>query len=141
MRIVIVIVNYCTAALSVDCLRSLAPKAGSGQWHVIVVENASPDDSAEVLQNEISRNRWSNWIDLLIAQENGGFAKGNNRAFDRIYAKNDSRPEYVLLLNPDTIVRPGAIELLAEFLDKNPRAGIAGSRLSSRPYCRRARSN
>jgi GT2 family glycosyltransferase len=59
---------------------------------------------------------------------NGGFAAGNNAAISAVLADPDS-PPYILLLNPDTLVRPGAIRELLAFMESHPDAGIAGSRL------------
>lgn len=66
--------------------------------------------------------------EVLALTRNGGFAAGNNAALRQILAAG-KRPDYVLLLNPDTVPREGAVEALADFLDAHPRAGIAGSRL------------
>jgi N-acetylglucosaminyl-diphospho-decaprenol L-rhamnosyltransferase len=127
--IAIVIVNYATADLAVHCLRSLAadPSRGAG-WRVILVDNASPDDSANVLAQSIFEKDWGDWVQLLRPAANAGFAGGNNLAFARIL-QTPNRPDYVLMLNPDTIVRPHAIDHLIQFLEQHPKAGIAGSRL------------
>src|SRR5439155_17086766 len=73
-------------------------------------------------------NGWGEWASIQPLARNGGFAYGNNEAIRASLAGTD-RPEYVLLLNPDTLVRPGAIRALLEFMDGRPDAGIAGSRL------------
>ena len=126
-RVRVVIVNYNTADLVIDCLQSLAGESG---FQVSVVDNASPDRSAELILAAIEANAWNDWVELVDAPRNDGFAAGNNVALRRLFAK-ENPPEYVLLLNPDTIVRPGAINRLVEFLDRYPRAGIAGSRLEN----------
>ena len=61
-------------------------------------------------------------------ERNGGFASGNNAAI-RPALEGADPPRYVLLLNPDTIVRPGALKALVEFMEGRPDVGIAGSRL------------
>jgi hypothetical protein len=61
-------------------------------------------------------------------ERNGGFAYGNNAAI-RPALQSTHPPIYVLLLNPDTIVRPGALKALVDFMDEHPDVGIAGSRL------------
>ncbi len=127
-RIAIVIVNYRTAGLTVDCLRSLAPQVGPVGARVIVVEGGSADDSPAVLARAIAENHWSDWATLLPLARNGGFAFANNAAL-RIALAGADRPQYIHLLNPDTLVRPGAVAALADFLDAHPRAAIAGSRL------------
>jgi len=125
----IVIVNYRTPVLTVDCLRSLAPEvAGLGECRVIVVEGGSGDGSAEHLAATIQKEGWADWIKLLPLRDNRGFAAGNNAAL-RTLLGSPGPPGFVVLLNPDTIVRPGAIRTLIEFMLANDRVGIAGSRL------------
>ena len=130
MRLLIVIVNYRTAALTVDCLRSLAPEIPSlpAGTRVVVTDNASGDDSVEQLNRAVRDNGWSDWARLMPLPRNGGFAWGNNEAV-RPALQSQDPPDYVLLLNPDTLVRPGAVLALFEFMDAHPAAGIAGSRL------------
>jgi GT2 family glycosyltransferase len=130
MRLLIVIVNYRSASLTIDCLRSLAPEIGSvgGGARVVVTDNASGDDSLDKLARAIGENNWSAWVTLQPLERNGGFAYGNNQAIGPALA-GAHPPDYVLLLNPDTLVRPGAIESLVRFMDEHPQAGIAGSRL------------
>ena len=126
MRLLIAIVNYRTAALVVDCLRSLAPEvAAIAGARVSLVDNASGDDSVGVLRAAIAANGWDAWCDLRALPRNGGFAYGNNEAIAPYRA---ARPEHVWLLNPDTVVRPGAAQALLDHLDAHPEAGIAGSR-------------
>ena len=129
MRLLIVIVNYRTAQLTLDCLRSLAPEipglpAGT---RVVVTDNASGDDSVAKLDAAVRDNDWGEWAAVMPLPRNGGFAWGNNEAIRPALQSNDP-PEYVLLLNPDTLVRPGAVAALLAFMDAHPQAGIAGSR-------------
>ncbi|WP_439621373.1 glycosyltransferase family 2 protein [Gemmata sp.] len=126
-RVAVVVVNYNTAGLTVDCLASLATEPGV---RAVVVDNASPDGSGARIAAAIAANGWGGWTEFLPAGRNGGFAAGNNVALRAIFAAAPAdRPDYVLLLNPDTVVRPGAVARLVEFLDARPRAGIAGSQL------------
>lgn len=129
MRLLIVIVNFRSASLCIDCLRSLAPEvAANAGTRVVVTDNPSGDNSVEEIGHAIARNNWSSWCELKPLPRNGGFAYGNNEAIRPALQSNDP-PQYVLLLNPDTIVRPGAIRALLDFMDANAKAGIAGSRL------------
>jgi GT2 family glycosyltransferase len=112
----------------VDCLSSLREEYGQPfTFHVIVVDNKSDDNSVEVLASAIKKNDWENWVTLLPLPKNGGFSYGNNRAFEVIAGK--TIPDYILLLNPDTVVRRGACGALVRFLENNPKTGITGSRL------------
>ena len=128
MKLLIVIVNYRTAALTVDCLRSIeADVRRLGGCRVCVVDGKSPDDSVEQLRAAIEANGWHDWCDLRPLERNGGFAFGNNEGI-RPYLDAADQPELVLLLNPDTISRPGAIPTLVRYMDEHPDVGIAGSR-------------
>lgn len=133
MKLLVVIVNYRTAGLTIDCLRSLAPEiaalpGGAGAAHVVVTDNASGDESVGQIDAAVRANGWGNWASVLPLSRNGGFAYGNNAAVAPALAAHDP-PDYVLLLNPDTVVRPGAVSQLLSFMDTWPAVGVAGSRL------------
>jgi GT2 family glycosyltransferase len=129
VKLLVVIVNYRVAPLVVDCLRSVAEERGRvPDSRVAVCENGSADGSADVLRTAIEDNRWRDWCSLTVSPTNLGFTGGNNLVIGPALNGQDA-PRYVLLLNPDTIVRPRAIEALIEFMDRNPKVGIAGSRL------------
>jgi GT2 family glycosyltransferase len=128
-RVLIVIVNYRTAALAVEALRALASQNPGGNGaRVVVTDNASGDGSVEHLHAAISREGWGRWASVVPLGRNGGFAYGNNAGI-RIALASPESFEYVMLLNPDTVARPGAVEVLLGFMDANPGAGIAGSSL------------
>lgn len=127
----VVIVNYRTAVLAVDCLRALAAQTDDlGGGRVLVVDNASGDGSAEIIAAAIAEHGWSDWAEVLPEARNGGFAYGNNAGIRAALAAPRG-PDFLLLLNPDTIARPGAIGALVAFMHDHPRAGIAGSRLEN----------
>ena len=129
MRLLVVIVNYRTADLTIDCLRSLRGEIESLQdARVVVTDNASGDDSPVRIASAIAMNDWSRWVSFIPLDRNGGFAFGNNAAI-RPAIVSAQPPDYVLLLNPDTVVRPGALRALTDFMDTKPEVGIAGSRL------------
>ncbi len=125
----IVIVNYRTAGLTIDCLRSLnADTRRPATCRVRVVDNASGDDSVARIRAAIAHEGWGRWASVQPLDRNGGFAFGNNAAIGDAL-RSQPRPDFVLLLNPDTVVRPGASEALVRFMAAHPRVGIAGSRL------------
>jgi N-acetylglucosaminyl-diphospho-decaprenol L-rhamnosyltransferase len=124
--VAIAIVTYKSAQLTIDCLSSIDSERSTGggiRIRVIVVDNASGD--APAIEEAIEKNSWSSWVTLVQAPRNGGFAYGNNLAF-RI-AQDEVRPDYFHLLNPDTLVRKGAIGALVRFLEAHPDVGIVGS--------------
>lgn len=129
--LLISIVNYRSANFTIECLRSLESEVKSlPGTRVVVVENASGDDSAEHIQTAIDRENWGEWASLQISDRNGGFAYGNNVAI-RPALHSTNPPDYFLILNPDSIVRPGALTALIMFMNQHPDAGIAGTALES----------
>ncbi len=152
----VIIVSYNTRQLLGACLESLAADASLGlesstgpgsplSTRVIVVDNGSSDGSAALVQAQFP------WLDLIESPANLGFAGGNNLALRALgfapladeaprsaeawaciaprRSLDVALPDWVLLLNPDTTVAPGAVASLAEFLQRNPGAGAAGPRL------------
>jgi N-acetylglucosaminyl-diphospho-decaprenol L-rhamnosyltransferase len=122
--VAIAIVTYRSAELAIGCLRSIEAERSSSSLliRVIVVDNASKD--APLIAEAIESNGWSSWVTLVEAPRNGGFAYGNNVAFQRAFVRGT--PDYLLMLNPDTLVRNGAIGALVRFLEAHPDVGIAG---------------
>jgi GT2 family glycosyltransferase len=118
-RAAIVILNYRTADLTIDCLESLEGQAGNGIV-VLAVDNDSRDGSAERIEHAIKERGFGEWARVLRSPENGGFAAGNNFGIRSVHAG-----AYVLL-NSDTIVKPGAIAALLRAMDEHPNAGLIG---------------
>jgi N-acetylglucosaminyl-diphospho-decaprenol L-rhamnosyltransferase len=129
VRLWVVIVNYQTASLTLDGLASLAAEYQRGlEMRVVVVDNASGDDSLAVLHQGLTALQNPVWIQVEAMPRNGGFAYGNNVVLRQAMAAN-SPPDYILLLNPDAAMREGAIAPLIQFLDDHPQVGLVGSRL------------
>lgn len=127
----IVIVNYRTAELVVDCLRSLSTQvADLSGGRTVVVDNASGDESAQKLSAAVEREGWSSWVTVTQLDRNGGFSFGNNAGI-RLALSAAGPVAYLILLNPDTVVRPGAVKALTNFMEAHPQAGIAGSQLEN----------
>ncbi len=97
----------------------------------MVVDNNSNDGSVEKLNFTIMSEGWSGWVSLTTLNHNGGFAYGNNAGIRAAFASVDL-VDNIILLNPDTIARPGAVRKLVIFLDQHPRVGIAGSMLENK---------
>lgn len=129
--LLVVIVNYRTADLTIDCLRSLEDEVESlASVRVAVADNASGDGSAPRIRSAIEREHWSGWASLVALDHNGGFSSGNNAIIGPALAAVDRpAPDLVLLLNPDTVVCPGALGALLDFMAERPDVGIAGSRV------------
>lgn len=128
-RLLIVILNYRTAELTLACLRSLAKEIPLLPGATVVVtDNASGDGSAETITKGIREGGMSAWARCEPLPENGGYAYGNNAAIREALAGKNS-PDFVLLLNPDTELLPGAVRNLLAFMHAHPECAIAGSRL------------
>ena len=130
-RVWIIIVNYRTADLVVNCLCSMVDqiKVLSG-GRVLVIDNASGDGSLTTLTSAIEREGWQEWASVVPLDRNGGFAFGNNAGI-RMALASTLGCDYLFLLNPDTLVHPKAIEALINFMDTHLEAGIAGSQLEN----------
>lgn len=127
--LLVVIVNYRTPSLTIDSLRSLVSEVQAlPGTRVVVTDNNSGDGSVEKIGAAIETEGWGEWVSLMPLELNGGFAYGNNAAI-RPALQSTNPPPYILLLNPDTIVRPRALQVLVDFMNKHPDVGIAGSRL------------
>lgn len=126
-RVLIVIVNYRTPALAIACLASLAEERSRVPGlRVVVADAASGDGSPEQIESALAREGWGEWVRLVALPRNGGFAYANNAVIRPALAAADP-PDYIHLLNPDTLVRPGAVAALVRFLAEHPAVGIAGS--------------
>ena len=111
----IIVISYNTREMTLDCLRSV--RAGTRRdVELIVVDNASSDGSAAAIAAEFPEAM------LMAESHNHGFAQANNLAAAR------ARGDYLLLLNPDTLVHDGAIDRLVDFAEARPQARIWGGR-------------
>ena len=129
-RISVVVVTHKHRAFIGRCLDSLERVRAEVPFEVIVVDNRSGAGTVEFVA---SRHPWAR---VEVRDRRRGFSDNNNFGIRR------STAPYVLILNPDTEVRPGALAALTRFMDSNPAAGIAGAKLlfpdgSIQPSCRR----
>lgn len=116
-----VVLNYNGAQMTIDCVNSVL-KSDYLNYRVIVVDNASADDSVVRLKTTLTDPR----VDLLLNDKNGGYAGGNNRGIVKALSKG---AEYVLVLNNDTLIDPGCLRSLVEAMEAEPRIGIGGCRI------------
>ncbi len=127
MKLLIAISSYRVTGLTIDCLRSLSQEIHRVPGtRVGVCENGTGGDAAERLRRAIDENGWSSWVELIEVHPNRGFTGGTN-AVIRPALESDDPPEYVLLLNADTIVLEHALDTLVAFMDDHPKAGMAAS--------------
>ncbi len=112
----IIVVSYNTREMTLACLGSVYEQTRDISFELIVVDNDSRDDSAQAIEESFPD------VNLIASKENIGFARANNLA--AVKAKGD----YLLLLNPDTLVLDGAIEKLYAFARKHPANQVYGGR-------------
>ena len=112
--ITVVIVNWNTREMLKDCLQSVYMALDDLVAEVLVVDNASSDGSASMVEAEFPGAK------LIVNHDNRGFAAANNQAMKLSHGR------YVLLLNPDTIVSPDTLSLMIDYADERPDAGVLG---------------
>lgn len=115
--VTIVIVSYNTCALLRSCLRSIALTVTGIPHEIIVVDNASADDSAHMVATEFPQ------VSLVKNSRNLGFARANNLAI------GTARGRYLLFLNSDALLKENALSELMLFMDRHPRAAAVGPRI------------
>lgn len=116
MDVSVLIVSFNTRELTRACLRSLFAETREVTFEVILVDNDSRDESAQMVAEEYPQ------VQLIASKENLGFGRANNLAGER--AKGD----YVLLLNSDTVVQDQAIDRIVAFARQHPTCGMYGGR-------------
>jgi hypothetical protein len=120
MSISIVIVNYNTEKLLRSCLESVYAGANGTPMDIWVVDNNSRDGSIPMLKSMFPV------VKVVVNPTNVGFSRANNAAISQ------SRSDYVLLLNPDTLIIEDAIERMVKFMNEHPEVGIAGCKVLNR---------
>jgi len=116
----VVILNYGTPDLAIASAESVLPEIEALGGVLVVVDNASPDNSAETLTKWAAARGAPDLIHLVLSPVNGGFAAGNNLGVKAVEA------DFHLLLNSDTLVEPGAIAALLAAMRADARLGLAG---------------
>lgn len=122
LDLAIIIVSWNVRDYLSECLASVYAELNRSSLRgaVWVVDNGSTDGTLALLDNIFPHTN------VISNQHNAGFGVANNQG---IAAAADAEPRYLLLLNPDTLVRLGAIANMVRFLDEHPEAGMAGARL------------
>jgi len=116
----VIIVSFNTREVLRECLQTLAKESEGLFIETFVVDNVSDDGSAEMIERDFP------WVQLRRSGVNLGFAGANNVAF------RETRGRYIVLLNSDAFLKPGALRLSIEKMDRTPRCGLAGARLVGR---------
>jgi GT2 family glycosyltransferase len=128
----IVILNWNTRDLLRRCLETVYGSEGDFTFQVVVVDNASTDDSADMVRSTFPQAQ------VIVSETNGGYSYGNNLGLRALGFQDKGQPSarasspvprYALLLNPDTEVPPTALRDMITFMDARPDVGVAGPRL------------
>jgi GT2 family glycosyltransferase len=127
----ICIICYQARDLLRDCLRSIYETVDSLSFEIIIVDNHSVDGTLEMLRSEFQNVR------LIVNDYNTGYTRPNNQAI------RESKGRYIVLLNPDTLVKPNTFAELFNFLETHPEVGIVGPKVLNRDgtlqkQCRRS---
>lgn len=120
MDVSVCIVNLNAGALLRDSLRSLYEHTAGLELEVIVVDNGSSDGSPALIRSEFPQ------VNVIENQGNLGFTRPTNQAMQA------AQGDFILLLNPDTLVLPGAVQNLVGFLREYPEVGICGPKILNR---------
>lgn len=117
IRLSVIIVSYNSAQFLVECLASVLEQTNEFPSEVLLVDNSSSDGSREIVGKNFPG------VKLIANEENAGFAKANNLGIA------SSAGEYLLFLNPDTKLLPGAIRHMIERMEALPAAGLLGPKV------------
>jgi O-antigen biosynthesis protein len=117
MDLTVIIVSYNVSSFLDQTLMTVEESAQGIEHEVFVVDNASADDSADMVRRKYPQ------VKLIENKDNLGFAKANNQALKL------AKGRYILLLNPDTVLRADTIPAMIGFLDSHPEAGAAGCKV------------
>ncbi len=120
MSLTIIIVNYNTERLLKDCLESVYGGANGTPLDIWVVDNSSCDNSLRMVRSRFPA------VNVIANRTNVGFSRANNAVISR------SGSDYILLLNPDTVIIEDAIERMIKFMKARPEIGIAGCKVLNR---------
>jgi len=119
----IVIISFNTKKITKDCLDSLLEHTHNLDYEIVVVDNASSDGSRDLLSKYAFHNKK---IKLVKSHENIGFAKANNLGVI------NSSGKYILFLNSDTYFKSDILADMVEWMDENPKVGIASCALRNK---------
>jgi GT2 family glycosyltransferase len=119
-QVSLVIVSFNTREVLRECLQTLEREAGDICYETFVVDNASGDESADMVEREFPH------MQVIRSHINLGFAAANNRAFPLAQGR------YVVLLNSDAFLHPHALSRAVAHMDANPQVGVGGARLLGR---------
>lgn len=117
MDLSIILVSHNCSKFLLNCLTSIRRTVSDIKYEVICVDNHSLDDTVYLVSNQFP------YVRLIVNEENLGFAAANNQAIDL------AQGEFVLFLNPDTVVQKNSVKQSVGYLRNNPTVGVVGAKL------------
>jgi GT2 family glycosyltransferase len=117
LNLEIIIVNFNTEKFLEQCLNSIYANKPAGDFKVWVIDNNSKDRSREMVREKFKQ------VVLIENDENLGYAGANNIALRLAQGK------YILILNPDTVIQPGSLDIMIGFMDKHSEVGVLGPKI------------
>ena len=125
----VIVVNYRTPHYAIQCVRSLVnERIAIPKLEVFLIDNASGDNSISIMSDGLADLISDGFVKLMPLEINGGFGWANNQALLLLLAR-ERPPEFVMLLNPDCTIEPGAVRLLSDELSANDKCAVTGSQL------------
>lgn len=131
--VAVIVLNFRTPQITIDCLQTLKKEVSRTPGiRVVLVDNDSGDNSVPLLREAIRLNGWEDgWLDFRPFEKNLGFAGGNNAVL-REYLSSKECPDYLLLLNSDTLVNEGCLDYCRLVMDRDPKIGAMSCQLLNR---------
>lgn len=117
MDLSIIIVNYNTKELTLDCISSVFQSETDYKYEIILIDNASEDGTVHAVRQQFPE------VIIIENDQNVGFSKANNQGIKR------SAGRYVLLLNSDTVVEKETLQIMVQYMDDHPDVGTSGCKL------------
>ena len=128
IKLSIVILNYNTKNITIEAIKSIETnypdEVQSGEYEIIVADNDSPDDSIQLFNEYEKHTKIKSFI-ICDNKKNLGFSKGNNLAIKLAHGK------YILILNPDTLVPPGTLNFILDFIQSHADAAAVTCKIIS----------
>ncbi len=129
LSLLVLIVCFRAADLTVDCLRTLVPQVREIEGaRVAVCENGTGSESVDRIRQAIDEEGWGDRVGMKIISPNRGFAGGNNAVLREVMAW-PAPPRFVLLLNSDTLLHDGALGSMFDAIEARPDIGVLGPRI------------
>ena len=136
-KVAIVVLHYQAIEDTIKCIQSIEDRIGIEEYQIVVVDNASPDHSGQILKNKYADNPK---VKVILGKENLGFAKGNNIGY--IWAKQNLNPRFIILSNNDVTLKTNDFYQEIEKEYCNSRFGVLGplilnadGRYDTNPIC------